>query len=162
MTRQFALDQSGVKRLKVTYLWNLTSARVYLDGKDLGYFAEKTDFERGAIFKLPDGRTLLVKYGPIEGAPFLKGVHLLHNGVPVPGFCCDTAAEVGLGFYGSVCCHSGGLPRWSVARSPCHWGSSRSALRLQSKSMVDRDTSGRMRPHHGGVLGRVWIGPDNR
>src|SRR5262249_34550023 len=29
--------------------------------------------------------TLLVKYGPIEGAPFLKGVHLLHNGVPVPG-----------------------------------------------------------------------------
>src|SRR5262249_31572651 len=78
-------DQGGVKRLKVTYLWNLTNARVFLDGKELGYFAEKADFERGAIFKLPDGSTLLIRYGAIKGAAFLKGVHLLHNGVPVPG-----------------------------------------------------------------------------
>jgi hypothetical protein len=85
MTRQFALDQSGVKRLKVTYLWNLTNARVFLDGKELGYFAEKVDFERGGIFKLSDGSTLLIRYGAIEGAPFLKGIHLLHNGIPVPG-----------------------------------------------------------------------------
>jgi hypothetical protein len=85
MTRQFALDQGGVKRLKVTYLWNLTNARVFLDGKELGYFAEKADFERGALFKLPDGSTLLIRYGSIEGAPFLKGVHVLRNGAPIPG-----------------------------------------------------------------------------
>src|SRR5262245_45128118 len=85
MTRQFALDQGGVKRLKVTYLWNLSNARVFFDGQELAYFAEPVAFEPGAMFQLRDGSTLMIRYGAIEGAPFLKGVHLLHNGVPVPG-----------------------------------------------------------------------------
>jgi hypothetical protein len=89
MKREFALVQGGVKRLKITYAWNLKNAEVFFDRKRVGTFAAKVDFERGSTFALPDGSSLLVRFGSMTGAPFLKGIHLLHNGVPVPGSAAD-------------------------------------------------------------------------
>jgi hypothetical protein len=89
MKREFALVQGGVKRLKITYAWNLKNAEVFFDRKRVGTFATKADFERGSTFTLPDGSSLLVRFGSVTGAPFLKGVHLLRNGVPVPGSAAD-------------------------------------------------------------------------
>ena len=89
MKREFALEQGGRKRLRVTYAWNLKNAEVFFDGKRVGTFATKADFERGATFTLPNGSSLAVRFGSFTGAPFLKGVHLLCNGVPVPGSAAD-------------------------------------------------------------------------
>jgi len=89
MKREFALDRGGPKRLKVTYAWNLKNAEVFFDRKRVGSFRAKADFERGATFTLPDGSSLSVHFGPVKGAPFLKGVHLLRGGVAVPGSAAD-------------------------------------------------------------------------
>src|SRR5215813_13800305 len=82
MKREFALNPGGAKRLKVTYAWNLNNAEVFFNGKKIGSFATKADFQRGATFALPNGSNLSVRFGSMAGAPFLKGVHLLHNGAP--------------------------------------------------------------------------------
>ena len=89
MKKEFALVQGGVKRIRVTYGWDLKNAEVFFDRKRVGTFATKADFQRGDTFTLPDGATLSVRFGSIAGAPFLKGVHLLHNGAPIPGSAAD-------------------------------------------------------------------------
>ena len=89
MKREFALDRGGRKRLKVTYAWNLNNVEVFFDGKRVGTFATKADFQRGGTFKLPDGSNLSVHFGPVKGAPFLKNIHLLREGVPIPGSAAD-------------------------------------------------------------------------
>jgi len=89
MKKEFALVPGGVKRLRVTYGWNLKNAEVFFDRKRVGTFATKADFEQGATFTLPDGANLSVRFGSFAGAPFLKGVHLLRNGVPIPGSAAD-------------------------------------------------------------------------
>jgi hypothetical protein len=89
MKREFALDPGGPKRLKVTYAWNLKNAEVFFDRKRVGAFATKADFERGDRFTLPNGSTLSVRFGPVTGAPFIKGVHLLRDGAPLPGSAAD-------------------------------------------------------------------------
>jgi hypothetical protein len=89
MKREFALDRGRAKRLKITYAWNLKNAEVFFDRKRVGCFATKADFERGGRFTLPNGSTLSVRFGPVTGAPFIKGVHLLRDGAPVPGSAAD-------------------------------------------------------------------------
>ena len=89
MNKEFALDPGGPKRLKVTYAGNLANAQVSLDGQTITSFASKEDFQRGSTCKLPDGSMLTVRYGPVEGAPFLKGVHVVRNGAPVAGSAAD-------------------------------------------------------------------------
>jgi hypothetical protein len=89
MKREFALDKWGPKRVKVTYEWNLANAEIFLDGKKIGSFATKEDFKRGDTFTLPNGSTLSVRFGPVKGAPFTNGVHVLRNGLPLPGSAAD-------------------------------------------------------------------------
>ena len=89
MKQEFALVQGGVKRIRVTYTAGLKNAEVFFDRKRVGTFATKADFQRGSTFTLPDGASLSVSFGSIAGAPFLKGIHLLHNGVPIPGSAAD-------------------------------------------------------------------------
>src|SRR5262249_17770718 len=89
MKREFALEPGGRKRLRVTYAWNLKNAEVFFDGKRVGTFAAKADFERGAEFALPDGSSLAVHFGGVKGAPFMKGGHLLRHGGPIPGSAAD-------------------------------------------------------------------------
>jgi hypothetical protein len=89
MQKEFSLDRGGPKRLKVTYAWNLKNAEVFIDRKRIGSFATKADFERGAKFTLPNGSDFSVRFGPVTGAPFMKGVHLLRDGAPVAGSAAD-------------------------------------------------------------------------
>lgn len=89
MKQEFALDHGGPKRLKVTYAWDLKNVEVFIDHKRIGSFATKADFERGAEFTLPDGAALSVRFGPVAGAPFMKGIHLLRDGAPIPGSAAD-------------------------------------------------------------------------
>ena len=89
MKQEFALDRGGPKRLKITYALGLKNAEVFIDRKRIGTFATRADFERGAEFTLPDGSALSVRYGPVTGAPFMKGFQLLHDGAPIPGSAAD-------------------------------------------------------------------------
>ena len=89
MKKEFALDPGGPKRLKITYPGNLTNAEVLLDGQRIMTFPTKADFLRGTTSKLPDGSILTVRFGPIEGVPLLKGVHVIRNGAPLPGSAAD-------------------------------------------------------------------------
>jgi hypothetical protein len=89
MKKEFVLDPGGPKRLAVTYPWNLANAEVTLDGKSIMSFATKADFQRGTTCKLPDGSVLSVRFGPVVGAPFLKGVHAIRNGAPLSGSAAD-------------------------------------------------------------------------
>jgi hypothetical protein len=89
MKKEFALDPDGPKRLTVTYPANLKNAEVLFDGKQILTFSTKADLERGTTCKLPDGSMLTVRFGPIEGLPLLKGIHVIRNGAPVPGSAAD-------------------------------------------------------------------------
>src|SRR5215475_655062 len=89
MKKEFALDPGGPKRLTVTYGWNLANAEVLLDGRKIASFPTKADFQRGTTCKLPDGALLTVRFGSVEGAPLLKGVHVIRNGAPLPGSAAD-------------------------------------------------------------------------
>jgi hypothetical protein len=89
MHKEFALSLRGPKRLKINYARTLSNVEVLFDGQKVMTFATKTDFQRGMTAKLPDGSILTVSYGPVVGAPILKGVHVIHNGVPVRGSAAD-------------------------------------------------------------------------
>lgn len=89
MKKQFALEHGGPKRLTVTYDWKLAGAEVLLDGTKVASFATKEEFQRGTTFKLPDGSIASVRFGPVVGAPFLKGIHVIRNGAPLPGSAAD-------------------------------------------------------------------------
>ena len=89
MKKEFALDTGGPKRLKITYPGNLANVEVLLDGQRVMGFSTKADFQRGTTCKLPDGSILTVRFGPIEGVRLLKGVHVIRNGVPLPGSAAD-------------------------------------------------------------------------
>lgn len=89
MNKEFALDPGGPKRLKITYAWNLANAQVDFDGQRIMSFATKAEFRRGNTVKLADGSLLSVRFGPVSGAPFLKGVHVVRNGAPLPGSAAD-------------------------------------------------------------------------
>jgi hypothetical protein len=89
MKKEFALDPGGPKRLTITYPGNLANAEVLVDGQKVMAFSTKVEFQRGTTTKLPDGSMLTARFGPIEGVPLLKGVHLIRNGAPVPGSAAD-------------------------------------------------------------------------
>lgn len=89
MHKEFAFEPHGLKRLRVRYAWNIANAEVFLDGQKIAAFSSKADFQRGTTCKLPDGSTLTVRFGSVDGAPFLKGVHAVRNGVPLPGSAGD-------------------------------------------------------------------------
>lgn len=89
MKKEFALDPGGPKRLTITYSWTVRSAEVDLDGQRIMSFLRKADLRRGNAVKLPDGSALSVRFGSIEGAPFLKGFHVIRNGAPLPGSAAD-------------------------------------------------------------------------
>jgi hypothetical protein len=77
MKKEFALDPGGPKRLTITYPGNLANAEVLLDGQRVMAFSSKAEFQRGTTCKLADGSMLTVRFGPIEGVPLLKGVHVI-------------------------------------------------------------------------------------
>jgi len=89
MKKEFALDPGGPKRLTVTYPWNMVNAEVLFDGQKVASFATKDDFRRGTTLKLLDGSVLSVRFDWITGAPFMKGIHVIRNGVPIPGSAAD-------------------------------------------------------------------------
>ena len=89
MKQEFALDPGGPKRLKVTYPWNLANAEVFFDGQRILSFATKAEFQRGTACKLPDGSVLSVRFGPVAGAPLMKGVHVIRNGAALSGTAAD-------------------------------------------------------------------------
>lgn len=89
MKKSFALGPGGPPRLTITYPGNAASAQVLLDGQQVMAFATKADFQRGTTARLPDGSILTVRFGTIAGVPYLKGVHVIHNGRPVPGSAAD-------------------------------------------------------------------------
>jgi hypothetical protein len=93
MKKEFALEPGGPKRLTVTYPWNLVNAEVLLDGQKIASFATKEDFQRGTTCKLPDGSMLTVRFGWVEGAPFMKGVHAIRNGAPIAGSAADPVPQ---------------------------------------------------------------------
>ena len=93
MKKEFALDPGSPKRLRVTYPGNLANAEVLLDGQRVMGFSTKAEFHRGTTCKLPDGSILTVRFGPIEGIRLLKGVHVVRNGVPLPGSAADTVPK---------------------------------------------------------------------
>jgi len=89
MRKEFALEPGGSKRLTVTYAWNLANAEVLVDGQKIASMPSKADFQRGTVCKLADGSLLTVRFGGIEGAPLLKGVHVIYKGKPLPGSAAD-------------------------------------------------------------------------
>jgi hypothetical protein len=89
LKKEFALEHGGPKRLTISCPANLANAEVFLDSQRIMTFASKTDLLRGATCKLPDGSLLTVRYAPIEGARFLKGLHAVRNGLPIPGSAAD-------------------------------------------------------------------------
>jgi hypothetical protein len=60
-----------------------------VDGQNVASFATKADFQRGTTLKLPDGSILSVRFGSVTGAPFLKGIHVIRSGAPIPGSAAD-------------------------------------------------------------------------
>jgi hypothetical protein len=93
MKKEFALEAGGPKRLGVTYPGNLANAEVLFDGQRIITFATKAEFLRGTTCKLPDGSILSVRYGPMEGMPLLKGVHVIRNGAAVSGSAADAVPK---------------------------------------------------------------------
>lgn len=93
MKKEFALDPGSPKRLKITYPANLANAEILLDGQRIMAFSTKAEFQRGTTCKLPDGSILTVRYGPTEGVPILKGVHVIRNGAPIPGSAADPVPQ---------------------------------------------------------------------
>jgi hypothetical protein len=89
MKKEFALDPGGPKRLTITYSWTVSNAEVDLDGRRVMSFASRADLRRGHTGKLADGSALSVRFGSLEGAPFLKGFHVIRNGAPLPGSAAD-------------------------------------------------------------------------
>jgi|HubBroStandDraft_6_1064221.scaffolds.fasta_scaffold205797_2 hypothetical protein len=98
MKKEFALDPGGPKRLTITHPGNLANAEVLFDGQRIMAFPTKADLQRGTTCKLPDGSMLTVRFGPIEGVPLLKGIHVIRNGAPLPGSAADPVPKWALVF----------------------------------------------------------------
>jgi hypothetical protein len=114
--RDFWLEPGGPKRLMVEYEPRLQNAQVMFDGQRVITFANQAEFTRGATCKLPDGSLLTAKYGPIAGAEWLrvlKGIHLIRNGVPVPGSAAEPLQKWTWAFVvgcGIICFFGGAIP----------------------------------------------------
>jgi hypothetical protein len=89
MKKEFSLEHGGPKRIRVTWAGQLKNAEVFFDSAKIASFATANDFSRGTTVKLPDGSLLSVRWGPVPGIPILKGVHIVRNGLPIPGTAAD-------------------------------------------------------------------------
>lgn len=76
-THTFALEPGGSKRLEITFGPSFEDARVLLDGREIGAFADRSAFEEGATYTLPDGSQLSVR---LADGPELD---VRRDGVPV-------------------------------------------------------------------------------
>jgi hypothetical protein len=114
--QDFWLEPGGPKRLMVEYEPRLKHAEVMFDGQKVITFATAEEFTRGTTVKLPDGSLLTAKYGPIAGAEWLKllkGIHLVRNGVPVPGSAAEPLPKWTWAFVvgcGIICFFGGAIP----------------------------------------------------
>ena len=114
--QDFWLEPGGPKRLMVEYEPRLKHAEVKFDGQRVIAFASAEEFNRGTTVKLPDGSLLTAKYGPIAGAEWLKllkGIHLIRNGVPVPGSAAEPLPKWTWAFVvacGIICFFGGAIP----------------------------------------------------
>src|ERR1700733_7702784 len=112
----FWLEPGGPKRLMVEYEPRLKHAEVSFDGQKVITSASQAEFTRGATCKLPDGSLLTAKHGPIAGAEWLrvlKGIHLIRNGVPVPGSAAEPLPKWTWAFVvgcGIICLFGGAIP----------------------------------------------------
>ena len=112
----FWLEPGGPKRLMVEYEPRFKHAEVTFDGQKVITFASQAEFNRGTTVKLPDGSLLTAKYGPIAGAEWLrvlKGIHLIRNGVPVPGSAAEPLPKWTWAFVvgcGIICFFGGAIP----------------------------------------------------
>jgi hypothetical protein len=112
----FWLEPGGPKRLMVEYEPRLKHAEVSFDGQKVITFASQAEFTRGTTCKLPDGSLLTAKHGPIAGAEWLrvlKGIHLIRNGVPVPGSAAEPLPKWTWAFVvgcGIICLFGGAIP----------------------------------------------------
>jgi len=162
MKKEFALEPGSPKRLKITYPGNLASAEVLLDGQRIMAFSSKADFQRGLTCKLPDNSVLTVRYGPIEGVPLLKGVHVIRNGAPLPGSAADPVPKWAWVFIDRLCADS---RRYSGRRtSSPHWicGSGRHPIGFQVKSPVGRPACRCLRSDYSRMLGLLGVVGNNR
>jgi hypothetical protein len=114
--KDFWLEKGGPKRLMVEYEPGFQHAEVMFDGQRVMSFANQAEFNRGSTRKLPDGSLLTAKYGPIAGAEWLrvlKGVHLIRNGMPVPGSAAEPLEKWVWAFVvacGIICFFGGAIP----------------------------------------------------
>ena len=114
--QDFWLEPGGPKRLMVEYEPRFKHAEVTFDGQKVITFASAAEFNRGMTVKLPDGSLLTAKYGPIAGAEWLqvmKGIHLIRNGVPVPGSAAEPLPKWTWAFVvgcGIICFFGGAIP----------------------------------------------------
>jgi hypothetical protein len=112
----FWLEPGGPKRLMVEYEPRFKHAEVKFDGQKVITFASPAEFNRGTTVKLSDGSLLTAKYGPIAGAEWLrvlKGIHLIRNGVPVPGSAAEPLPKWTWAFVvacGVICLFGGAIP----------------------------------------------------
>lgn len=89
MKKEFSLEHGGPKRIRVTWAGRLKNTEVFFDNAKIASFATADEFSRGTTVKLPDGSVLSVRWGPVTGMPILKGVHIVRNGLPIPGSAAD-------------------------------------------------------------------------
>jgi hypothetical protein len=89
MKKEFSLEHGGPKRIRVTWAGQLKNTEVFFDGTKIASFATANEFGRGTTVKLADGSLLTVRWRPLAGIPILKGVHLVRNGLPIPGSAAD-------------------------------------------------------------------------
>ncbi len=70
--RRFALAPGEPERIDITWKQGLKDVRVRFDGEIVGRFADEKAFQRGAVFPLPTGGTLAVRW--------LAGLRVRHDG----------------------------------------------------------------------------------
>ncbi len=92
---RFALEKGGEKRLLIRWRGIWKDVEVMLDGQPLGPpLPNFKALKRGADYRLPDGRTLHVKF--VTGLFAQQGLTLLIDGRPVAGTSQDPHQQIKL------------------------------------------------------------------
>jgi hypothetical protein len=88
-TARFALERGGPKRLEIRWGrgWGSQTA-IILDGKEIGTLPGRKELKEGRLFRLDDGSTLSVQFGPNL---ITQEFRVLLDGFPLPGSASDPA-----------------------------------------------------------------------
>lgn len=87
----YALERGGEKSLEISWKGRFINFEVRFEGNLLGTIPNKKELQKGQIFQLPDGTSLLVQMIQSE-------LRVLRDGQPLPGSISDPAARLKLSF----------------------------------------------------------------